>query len=424
MARAMNRCTQAPHWLQLVVATLLLLGAGSAMAQVDIAGRFIVVTGDVRIVGRDGAGRVAARDDVIRQGESIVTGPNSLVQLRMTDGGALSVRQDTELKLDSYRYAGSDDRNASFFMSIVKGGLRTITGLIGRTRRDAYRITTPSATMGIRGTHFEVVHVVQQAPDAQPGTYNRVYDGLVTLRNRLGNEVLIRRDQTGFVALPGNLAPILVKPPLGVFGRPTPVPVVAPQSRGAGDGQAADKAAAPRAVEAGSKDRVVAPASARTLAPVQTAPLLNPIDSPATMSPSRTISPTLTSPTTTISPVQTAPLLTPIDSPTTTTISPATTTISPATTTISPTLISPTTTTISPTTTTISPTTTTISPTLISPATTTISPSLSTTISPTTTTISPTTTTIAPTTTTISPILTSPTTTIQTAPTTSTIIRR
>jgi hypothetical protein len=383
--------------LLLASAALLIVAAGPAAAQgTASAGRFIVVTGDVRVLGDDGIARVAVRNGALRQGESIVTGPNSLAQLHMTDGGAVSVRADTQLKLDAYRYSGSDDRNGSFFVSILKGGFRTITGLIARHNRNNYRVSTTSATMGVRGTDFEVVHVLQPVADAAAGTYNRVYEGITSVQNRAGALVLVNREQTAFVALPSNLPPVLVAPPASIFGKPTPVPRLNPQSRREADGQADGGAPAERVAKDAPAAKESVPARAVAPGRALTAPLLNPIDSPRVLemaptlqtSPTTTtISPTLISPTTTtISPTLISPTTTTI-SPTTTTISP--TLISPTTTTISPTLISPTTTTISPTL--ISPTTTTISPTLISPTTTTISPTL---ISPTTTTISPTTTTI------------------------------
>ncbi len=363
--------------LLLALAPLLMVAAGPAAAQGDAAaGRFILVTGDVRVLDRDGSARAAERNGEFRPGESIVTGANGFSQLRMTDGGAVSVRADSQLKLDAYSYAGSDDRNASFFVTVLKGGFRTITGLIARNNRSNYRVSTTSATMGIRGTDFEVVHVVQPLADAAAGTYNRVYEGITTFQNRAGVAILVSREQTAFVALPSNLPPVLVVPPTGIFGKPTPIPVLTPQSRRDDDGQADGGKPAARVTRDAPVVKETTPATTVAPSRVLTAPLLNPIDSPTTT----TISPTL--------------------------ISPTTTTISPTTTTISPTLISP--------------TTTTISPTLISPTTTTISPTM--TISPTTTTISPILT--APTTTTISPVLTAPTTTIQTAPITSPIIKR
>src|SRR5262245_32174130 len=61
--------------------------AGTASAQQDqAAGRFLSVTGDVRVVGQNGATRPAQRTAEIREGESIVTGANGLGQVRMADG--------------------------------------------------------------------------------------------------------------------------------------------------------------------------------------------------------------------------------------------------------------------------------------------------------------------------------------------------
>ena len=386
------------------LAVLLAAAAGPVAAQGDaVAGRFIAVTGEVKVLGSNGVTRSAERNGEFRQGDSIVTGANSLAQLRMSDGGAVSVRPDTQLKLEGYRFMGPDDRESNFAVSILKGGFRALTGLIGRNNRQNVRVSTSSMTLGVRGTDFEVVHVLQPMPDVPAGTYNRVYDGAITVQNRAGASIVVNPGQTVFVALPSNRPPVVVAPPVGIFGKPTPAPQPAPVSRREDLPAEGVKPAAP-AARGTSPVQTVAPAR------IQSAPLLNPIDTPRVMD----VSPTLTAPatstiiaptTTTISPTLTAPATSTILAPTTTT------TISPTTTTISPTLTAPTTTTISPVLTaptTIAPTTTTISPTVISPTTTTISPVLTapTTVSPTLT---------APTT--VSPAITAPTTTIQqTAP--------
>src|SRR6267143_321847 len=284
----------------LMLFAALAAAADPVCAQGTEAGRFLSVVGDVR-VGREGAAqRAAQRAAKFYEGESIVTAAGSLSQLRMTDGALMSVRGDTEIKMERFSYAGEKDRNASFFMSVLKGGLRTITGVIGRQNRERYRITTATVTLGVRGTDFEIVHVPQPiaSREVPAGTYNRVYEGMTSIQNRAGIALLVSRDQTAFAALQGNVAPVLVPPPAAIFSRPTP--------------------------------------------------MLTPLDAP------RTVETIQTAPTTTL---QTSPILTPLDTtrtltaPTTTTISPTTTTISPTTT---PILTAPTTT----TTTTISPTTT------------------------------------------------------------------
>src|SRR5687768_11267525 len=170
----------------LLVAGCFAACSGAAWAQsAEPAGRFLSVTGEVGIVGRDGAQRGAQRGLEIREGDTVVTGPSALAQLRMGDGGLISVRADSEFKLEQFGFKGRDDRNASFVVSILKGGFRTITGLIAQVNRSGYRISTPSATIGVRGTHFEVVHVLPQIASQQvpAGTYNRVFEGITTVQN-------------------------------------------------------------------------------------------------------------------------------------------------------------------------------------------------------------------------------------------------
>ena len=391
---------------------------GAAWAQAA-AGRFVSVTGEVNVVAADGSRRTVEQGSEIHSGETVVTGENALAQMRMADRSLFSVRANSEFKLEQFKYAGKDDREASFLVSVLKGGFRTITGLIAQLNRRNYRINTPAATIGVRGTHFEVVHVLPQiaAPDAPAGTYNRVYEGMTTLQNPIGVELLVSREQTAFAALQAGAAPVLVAPPAAIFGQPTPVPraaAPAPQgpARAAHKGPATAAHKAPATAHKGQATAAhKAPATAAHKAPLRATPqpavkvgreATAPLRSPTTtLAPALTpLEPTTTrtlEPTTTLSPTTTiSPTLTPLE-PTTTlrTLEPTTTTISPTTSTI---LQSPTTTTISPTTTTISPTTTTI---LQSPTTTTIAPT--TTVAPTTTT---TTTTTSPT---LSPTLQSPT---------------
>ena len=218
-------------WHLLLFAALA-AAAGPVCAQGTEAGRFLSVVGDVR-VGREGAPqRVAQRAAEFYEGESIVTAVGALAQLRMTDGALMSVRGDTEIKLERFSYAGEQDRNASFLMSVLKGGLRSITGVIGRQNRERYRIKTATVTIGVRGTDFEIVHVPLQAasPEVPAGTYDHVFEGVTSMENRAGAMLLVSRDQTAFAALQGTTPPVLVAPPAALFGRTTPLPRVTPQT--------------------------------------------------------------------------------------------------------------------------------------------------------------------------------------------------
>ena len=317
----------------LILATSLVAAGPLAWAQGQTAGRFVSVTGDVGVVGADGVRRGADRGGDIREGDTIVTGSDALAQARMSDGALISVRADSEFKLERFSYKGREDRSASFVVNILKGGFRTITGLIAQVNRGGYRISTPSATIGVRGTHFEVVHVLPQiaSPDVPAGTYNRVFEGITTVQNPAGAVLQVVRDQTAFAAIQGG-TPALVAPPALIFGRPTPVPRAA-----APHGDARKSAAIKgedRAHKMGDRGlKLDARASKRGDTPtiVGERPVL------------REAVPT--------TPLETAtvrtPLLTPIDPVTTIQIAPTSTAISPTTTIVAPTILqAPTTTTI------------------------------------------------------------------------------
>jgi hypothetical protein len=94
------------------------------------------------------------RGSEIHGGETIET-RDGRVQLRFRDGASMSLQPGTSFRIDSFRFSGerliSDD---GVLMTLIKGGLRTVTGWLGKQDRSQYRIRTTVATIGIRGTEF------------------------------------------------------------------------------------------------------------------------------------------------------------------------------------------------------------------------------------------------------------------------------
>jgi hypothetical protein len=74
----------------------------------------------------------------------------------------MSFGPDTEVTVDEYIYApGRDD--LKFSARITRGTLSLISGVIARLKPDAASVTTPTGTIGIRGTHVAVKVVPQAA---------------------------------------------------------------------------------------------------------------------------------------------------------------------------------------------------------------------------------------------------------------------
>lgn len=135
----------------------MLAGILPVVAHAAGAARIEFASGDVLALTPAGVQRVLGRGAEVAPGEVIRTGDNARVQLRFSDGGMMSLQPLTEFRIDEYSYSGKADGSEKGFFSLIKGGLRTITGLIGRSKRDNYKVTTSVATIGIRGTEYSAV---------------------------------------------------------------------------------------------------------------------------------------------------------------------------------------------------------------------------------------------------------------------------
>ncbi len=154
MNLSLPRCTLYRS-LPVFLLFLLVLLAYQAAAQQQPIGRVTVVLGTVEAIAPDGEVRTLGRGDPVFEGDTLRSGPSGRAQVRFTDRGRLSLRPDSEVALDEYEEAAAPAANRKQ-MSLSRGGLRAQTGSIARANREAYRVQTPVATVGIRGTVFEL----------------------------------------------------------------------------------------------------------------------------------------------------------------------------------------------------------------------------------------------------------------------------
>lgn len=139
----------------LVLLCLACLAVPEAWAQQQPAGRVTVTLGSLEAVAADGSVRRLKRGDAVFQGDTLRTGPQGRGQIRFTDRGILSLRPDTVLAISDYGYESSNPSAGRQQLNLDRGGFRTQTGNIARANRQAYRIQTPVAVIGVRGTVFD-----------------------------------------------------------------------------------------------------------------------------------------------------------------------------------------------------------------------------------------------------------------------------
>jgi hypothetical protein len=148
------------------------------------AGKVEFAIGGATAIGRDGASRTLTKGVDINSGDTIKT-TDGRVQVRFSDGGYMSLQPNTEFIVENYAYDGKQDGTERGFFRLVEGGLRAITGIVGRNNRPAYRVATPVATIGIRGSEFLAEH-------RENRLRTRVIGGSIYIENEFGNLILFK----------------------------------------------------------------------------------------------------------------------------------------------------------------------------------------------------------------------------------------
>ncbi|MCC5874076.1 MAG: FecR domain-containing protein [Gammaproteobacteria bacterium] len=124
-------------------------------AQQEPAGRVTVVLGTVEAESADGDRRRLGRGDPVFEGDTLHSGPRGRAQIRFSDRGMVSLRPDSTLAVDSYEDDTASPAANRHEMSLSRGGFRAQTGRIAQANREGYRVQTPVAVIGIRGTVFD-----------------------------------------------------------------------------------------------------------------------------------------------------------------------------------------------------------------------------------------------------------------------------
>jgi FecR protein len=125
-----------------------------APAQTKV-GNTIVVVGHASVL--DG-GRITPliRGTEIVQGDTIETGADGYVYITTVDQGFVSVRPNSSLTFDRYQYDPVAPDQTVIKLVLHNGVVREISGKGAQAARDHYRMNTPVAALGVRGTDFSV----------------------------------------------------------------------------------------------------------------------------------------------------------------------------------------------------------------------------------------------------------------------------
>jgi len=225
--------------MRIVLAALALSLAPIGAAQAATAGQITHLSGTLSAKRADGTSKLLSVKSEVMEGDTLGTESETYARIKFIDGGEVVLRPGTQLKIENYAYNAAKPENDNVVMNMFKGGLRAVTGLLGKRSREKVSFQTETATIGIRGTHFGAL-LCQNDCGGVPTTGGKpppnglhvdVTNGSISMSNRAGT-VQLNAGQFGFVANP-NTPPAIVPPQQGIQ---VTMPSSIAQNKGGGKG--------------------------------------------------------------------------------------------------------------------------------------------------------------------------------------------
>ncbi len=141
--------------VQVILFVFLLAVGGQTIAEQAI-GKVAFVTGTAYVQTGTGAKVKLEQGNAIYVGQTLSTGNLSHVHLNMVDGGFVGLRPNAEVLIKRYTVDLANPANTQIQLDVRNGVVRSVTGKGGQSNKSGFRLNTPVAAIGIRGTDFTV----------------------------------------------------------------------------------------------------------------------------------------------------------------------------------------------------------------------------------------------------------------------------
>lgn len=193
--------------------------------QAKVIGRVAFKRGKIKALNFSETTRELETSSNLYEGDTLTTGDNTHAIIVFRDKSRVSLQANTDFRIDELRFDGNKPSGASALFSLLRGGLRAVTGLVGKLKPEGYRMRTRFSTIGIRGTGYDLLCTGPCAGEGHSnidlpkgdGLYANVWSGTITLDNKT-----LDKGQTAFVK--NASAPPVLLPKIPDFFKNNPVP--------------------------------------------------------------------------------------------------------------------------------------------------------------------------------------------------------
>jgi hypothetical protein len=142
---------------------LLALMWTAALACAAQTGTVMHLSGPLLAKKADGGIRVLAPKSAVEPGDTLITQKNGYAQIRFGDGSLLILQPDTILRIDGFSYDAARPEADRIAFTLVRGGVRSNTGLLGKRSKERVMLNTPVANIDMQGASVIVQYYEKNA---------------------------------------------------------------------------------------------------------------------------------------------------------------------------------------------------------------------------------------------------------------------
>ena len=155
------------------------------------AGTVSYLSGPLFAKKADGSVKTLFNNSVVELGDTLITEKRTYARIKFNDNSEVTLRPESQFKIEAFSYDQAKPEKDKAVYELVKGGLRALTGHIGkRGDPDSYKMKTRAAVIGIRGTTYEVKICDGNCGELPDGIYFFVPEGNITVSNASGSQMV------------------------------------------------------------------------------------------------------------------------------------------------------------------------------------------------------------------------------------------
>ncbi len=123
---------------------------------VQASAKLVSGQGEISAIDPGGARRRVVAGGSLYPGETLETGPSAWAVLAFRDDSRTTLGGSSRFRVDSFVFDEQSPKDGRFLVSLLRGSMRALTGLIGKANNRNVSFTTATATIGIRGTGLDM----------------------------------------------------------------------------------------------------------------------------------------------------------------------------------------------------------------------------------------------------------------------------